>query len=56
MFYQCTLLFNDLYGGKDKKWDKMKNIHLSKTILLTNITRIKKMMPHILPKFVLQYK
>ena len=42
MFYQCTLLFNDLCEGKDKKWDKMKTIHLSKTILLTNIIRTKK--------------
>ena len=40
-FYQCTSLFNDLCGGKDKKWDKMKTIHLSKTILLTNVIRNK---------------
>ena len=41
VFCQYTLVFNNLCGGKDKKWEKMKTIHLSKTILLTNITRIK---------------
>ena len=32
MFYQGTLLFNDPRRGKDKRWDKIKTIHLSKTI------------------------